>query len=78
MCCSIQYKNKLKLRPADEEEAKEGEDDPCVSYVRPGEEENFRQCYSNMQLLVRKFDNGKLKKKDDDVFDELSTSTLNA
>jgi len=30
-----------------------------------------------MERLVRKFDNGKGKKPEDDVFDELSTSTLN-
>jgi len=75
---SIQYKNLLKLRPADEDRAKEGEDDPCVSYVREGEESNFKQVYSNMKTLVKKFDSGRSKKPEDDVFDELTTSTLNS
>jgi len=35
------------------------------------------QVIHNMERLVRKFDNGKGKKPEDDVFDELSTSTLN-
>uniref|UniRef100_A0A6T8PCF5 DNA topoisomerase 1 n=1 Tax=Hemiselmis andersenii TaxID=464988 RepID=A0A6T8PCF5_HEMAN len=74
---SIEYKNTLKLRPADEAKAIELEDNPQISFVRHGEEENFAQVFKNMERLVRKSDNGKAKKPTDDVFDELTTSTLN-
>lgn len=72
---SIEYNNKLKLRPDDEDKALEGEEDPCISFVRKGEEKNFEQLYKNMQG----FCGGEKKKKKDseDVFDELNTSTLN-
>jgi hypothetical protein len=40
---SIEYKNTLKIRPASEAEAKEMEDNPCISFVREGEEPNFKQ-----------------------------------
>jgi hypothetical protein len=40
---SIEYRNLLKLRPDDEERALAGEEDPCVSFVRSTERENFLQ-----------------------------------
>jgi hypothetical protein len=40
---SIEYKNTLKIRPESEAEAKELEDNPCISFVREGEEPNFKQ-----------------------------------
>jgi len=71
---SIEYKNLLKLRPSDEARAREGEEDPNVSFVREGEEKNFLQVWKNMGALVgRKGATG-----DKDVFHSISTSSLNA
>jgi hypothetical protein len=33
---SIEYKNLLKIRPKDKDRALEGEENPCVSFVRAG------------------------------------------
>ena len=74
---SIEYKNLLKLRPKDEERALAGEEDPCVSFVRSGEESNFQQVCKIMKGLVKEDEAGKRKKPDDDVFDQLNTSSLN-
>jgi len=69
---SIEYKNLVKLRPKDEDKAREGEENPCVSFVREGEEKNFKRVVENMKTLT-----SKSKKPTDDVFDQLNTSTLN-
>mmetsp|Transcript_29159 Transcript_29159/g.76513 ORF Transcript_29159/g.76513 Transcript_29159/m.76513 type:complete len:553 (+) Transcript_29159:844-2502(+) len=74
---SIEYKNLLKLRPADEARAREGEEDPCVSFVREGELDNFKQLCNAMKVLLKETSDKKKKKPSDDVFDELTTSSLN-
>ncbi len=52
----------------------------AVSFVRVGEADNYKQVFKNMKRFCRQVPtNGEKKKKpEDDVFDELSTSTLNA
>lgn len=75
---SIEYNNLLKIRPSDQARALEGEEDPCVSFVRAGEEANYKQVFKNMTRFCGKGGKGVGKKAEDDVFDELSTSTLNA
>ena len=74
---SIEYKNLLKLRPGDEERAQAGEEDPCVSFVRRGEEDNFKHVWKIMEGLLKVDEGGKRKKPDEDVFDQLTTSSLN-
>ena len=70
---SIEYNNTLKIRPSDHAKAMEGEENPCISFVRPGEEDNFKQLITNMS----RFCSGSKKKPEDDVFDLLDTSALN-
>jgi len=70
---SIEYKNLLKIRPDDEDRAAAGEADPCISFVRDGEQSNFNQVHKNMGQMC----SDKKKKTTDDVFDKIDTSSLN-
>ena len=51
----------LNLRPTDHARAMEGEEDPCISFVREGEEANYKQLYQNMVRFCGKPKNPEVK-----------------